>query len=448
VPDGEPRHSRQRTVRWPDVAAARYAASGYWEGLSLGAQLQTADVRPDTTVLVDGAVRISQRELTEQADSAAVGLRSLGLRPDDRLIVQLPNCWELVVLTLACLRLGVIPVLALPALRRDELAAAAAASEARAVIVPDRYRDFDHQALAAEVAGTGPTVRWVLVVGDEVRAEHLDARALCAPGPDPELDQKELDGNAPAGDAVALIWLSSGTTGTAKLVPRTHNDLACMAKRSAVLSGVGPDSVYLAVLPLCHGFPLLAPGVLGTLMAGGPYTAPGYYGSTDPDGHAFTGDGWYCTGDIVRRRRDGNVVVEGRQKDVINRGGEKIATEEVENLVRVLDGVRDAAAVAMPDPVLGERMCLYVVPRDGRTVELAALRTAMQRAGVARFKLPERLVLIADLPLSPLGKIDKKALRAHLNQLLAAENGQSAAGRNTQLTPLRRTSWQLPSRRS
>ena len=105
---------------------------------------------------------------------------------------------------------------------------------------------------------------------------------------------------------------------------------------------------------------------------------------------------------------------------MINRGGEKISAEEVENLVYQLPAVAQVAAVAMPDPQLGERVCLYVVPRPGATVTLRGdPRTRWTRLGVARFKLPEHLVLVDELAATKVGKIDKKALRADIADRLS-----------------------------
>ena len=114
---------------------------------------------------------------------------------------------------------------------------------------------------------------------------------------------------------------------------------------------------------------------------------------------------------MVRRRPDGNLVVEGRDKDMINRGGEKISAEEVENLVYRLPGIAQVAAVAAPDADLGERVCVFVVPEPGAAVTLAAIRDAMAAAGVAKFKWPERLEFLPELPVTKIGKLDKKALR-------------------------------------
>jgi 2,3-dihydroxybenzoate-AMP ligase len=107
---------------------------------------------------------------------------------------------------------------------------------------------------------------------------------------------------------------------------------------------------------------------------------------------------------------------------MINRGGENVSAEEVENLVYQLPAVRQVAAVAMPDPELGERVCVYVVPRPGATLTLAEIRATLELAEVARFKLPEELVTVAELPVTKLGKIDKKALRADITRRLAGRS--------------------------
>jgi 2,3-dihydroxybenzoate-AMP ligase len=112
-------------------------------------------------------------------------------------------------------------------------------------------------------------------------------------------------------------------------------------------------------------------------------------------------------------------VVEGRDKDMINRGGEKISAEEVENLVYRMPGIAQVAAVAAPDAELGERICVFVVPEPGRDITLGAIRAGMAAAGVARFKWPERLETVTELPVTTVGKLDKKALRERLKRSTA-----------------------------
>jgi 2,3-dihydroxybenzoate-AMP ligase len=548
--------SQAGLVPWPEDAVRRYIGSGYWAGQPLGERLlAVADAAANQTALVDGEVRLSYRELAERADGAAIRLRALGFRADDRVVVQLPNGWQFVVLTLACLRLGVIPVMALPAHRRYEMSYLARHAEATAIAVPSGARGFDHLQMAHEIADGMPAIRHVLAAGADVRAPDIDLEALCGPAGEPAVARAELDRTAPGSRAAAVFLLSGGTTGLPKLIARTHDDYLYNARRSAHICGFGPATVYLAVLPLGHNFALACPGILGTLLTGGrvviapsaapakafaaierdrvtavaavpaivhrwleyrdsdkrhdlsslqlmqvggsrladnvasrvgpafgcvlqqvygmaegllsmtrlddpaeitcqtqgrpmcpddeiliadelgdpvpcgqpgvlltrgPYTPRGYYRAQEQNARAFTPDGWYRTGDIVRMRPDGYLLVEGREKDIINRGGEKISAEEVENFAYQAAGVKLAAAVAMPDPELGERVCLYIVPQPGATVRLADVRHVMERAGLARFKLPERLMSVGSLPGTGIGKIDKKALRADISQRLSA----------------------------
>ena len=152
----------------------------------------------------------------------------------------------------------------------------------------------------------------------------------------------------------------------------------------------------------------------GELLVRGPYTVRGYYKADDHNARAFNSDGFYRTGDIVRRDAIGNFIVEGRAKDLINRGGEKISAEEIENLMLAHTDVQNVAAIAMPDPVLGEKVCAYVQPQPGARLRLDDLRDFLLARGIARFKIPERLELIERLPLTNIGKVDKKALRADI----------------------------------
>jgi 2,3-dihydroxybenzoate-AMP ligase len=122
----------------------------------------------------------------------------------------------------------------------------------------------------------------------------------------------------------------------------------------------------------------------------------------------------------VRVHPSGNLVVEGRDKDLINRGGEKVSAEEVENLVYRVPGIARVAAVAAPDAALGERVAVCVVAAPGAHVALDQIRAALAGMGVAAYKLPERLLLVDELPLTKVGKINKVALR----EMVAAEPNQ------------------------
>lgn len=555
---------------WPEDFARRYREAGYWVGRSLGSYVAAqVALRPDQEAIVDGDTRLSYRELWARSGAIARFLVGrCGLQPGERVLLQLLNCWEFVAVTLACLRVGVVPVMVLPAHRRHELVHVAGTAQARALIVSAQHRDTDLRALAQQVAAEVPSLRLVLVQGQAGAAptgvpEYPLAQAFA---PDAQLrdaapfDEATLE---PIGADVALMLLSGGTTGAPKLIVRSHDDYAYNVLRCNAVGGISERSVYMVVIPAAHNFPLGCPGWLGTLFAGGrvvmaspaperalatidaeavtvtavvpaaaqtwieqqrrygtmrghslqvlevggsrmpdelapavasvlgatlqqvfgmaeglinmtrlddppeviertqgrpvseadeirvvdvagndlpdgepgalltrgPYTPRGYYRAPEKNRESFRDGGWYASGDIVVRRADGNLVVAGRDKDMILRGGENISAEEVESFAYQVDGVAIAAAVAMPDPVLQERVCLYVQAKPGRTVTLQAVLAAMRAQGVAAYKLPERLVVVDQIPTTKVGKIDKKALREDIRQRLADEAAAAATMR-------------------
>ncbi len=172
----------------------------------------------------------------------------------------------------------------------------------------------------------------------------------------------------------------------------------------------------------------VATGEVGELWCRGPYTIRGYYRAPERNREAFTADGFYRTGDLVRLDPSGNLVVEGRIKDLINRGGEKINAEEIEAHLIAHPAVSAAAVVAMPDAILGERSCAYLSLRDGETLALAAMREFLAARGVAQFKWPERIEIVRELPLTNVGKIRKSELRRDIAEKLAAERAALASG--------------------
>jgi non-ribosomal peptide synthetase component E (peptide arylation enzyme) len=170
------------------------------------------------------------------------------------------------------------------------------------------------------------------------------------------------------------------------------------------------DEVYL----VDSGGNVVPDGEPGELIVRGPYTLRGYFRSPEHNARAFTPDGFYRSGDLLSKTPSGNYVVEGRVKDLINRGGEKISAEEVENLILAHPAVLDVACVPYPDPVLGERMCACLVLRPGRSLSLEELAAFLRGFEIATFKLPERAAFFDTLPLSGFGKVSKKDLAARL----------------------------------
>ncbi len=155
---------------------------------------------------------------------------------------------------------------------------------------------------------------------------------------------------------------------------------------------------------------VVEPGEVGELTCRGPYTLRGYLGVPEYNAKQFTSDGFYCSGDLMRMHPSGTDVVEGRKKDLINRGGEKISAEEIENLILSHPAVQNVACVAMPDPAMGEKMCACVILRLGQKLALKDLVSFLAGKEIAKFKLPERLEILTDFPLSTFGKVSKKSL--------------------------------------
>ena len=165
-------------------------------------------------------------------------------------------------------------------------------------------------------------------------------------------------------------------------------------------------------------------GQVGELTVRGPYTLRGYYGVPEYNSRQFTSDGFYRSGDLMRMHPSGNYVVEGRKKDLINRGGEKISAEEVENLILMHPAVQNVACVPMPDANMGEKMCAFVILKAGQALDLKELVAFLMAKEIAKFKLPERLETLADFPVSTFGKVSKKALGELIAGKLVAETAK------------------------
>jgi len=528
---------------WPAELAERYLREGYWNGELLGDLLRPwSQSDPGRIAVVADDRRLTYREMDVAADRLAVGLSRLGLRRYDRVVVQLPNVPEFITLAIALFRLGAVPVFALPAHRSNEIKYLCEHTEAAAYVIPDVHQKFDHRALAREMRDSIPSLKHVLVLGEpgEFRAlQDLPCEPEPLPGPKPE--------------DVAFFLLSGGTTGSPKLIPRTHNDYAYQLRASAQGLGFDEQGVYLAALPIGHNAALGCPGVLGTLRTGGkvvlasspspgdvfplmeqegvtlttlitplvilwmqvadlfqanfprlllqvggakleadagwkvqptlgcrlthwfgmaegflcytrvddppevivltqgkplcpaderrivdaqdkdvppgeigellvrgPYTLRGYYKADEYNATAFTPDGYLRTGDLVRITAAGNMVVEGRLKDVINRGGEKVPAQELEGHLLAHPAIRQVAVIPIADQVMGERICACVVCHNGK-VTLDELKDFLRSRGLADYKLPDRLKIMESLPFTSLGKVNKGALReAVVRELPAA----------------------------
>lgn len=542
---------------WPRELARRYRSKGYWEDRTVPQffrELITAE--PTRLAVVDGPRRLSLAHLWDQSTRLAAHCLRLGLAPGDRVVFQLPNTAEFVSVILALMRIGVIPIMALPPHREEELTHFASYADAKALIVPERLRNFDFRPMAANVRANVPSLEHILVLGDALPGQASLTSMLQTPPDQAALDAIEAIELDP--EDVVLMLLSGGTTALPKLIPRTHNDYIYNFKRSAEIAGFDSETVLLAVLPMAHNYTLGSPGILGALAWGGrvviapkadcetvftliekegitaipaavplivnwlndprldqfdsrslrvvqnggarlspelrdrlrkrlgcqfqevygtaegllnltrlddpddkilhssgapmceddeikvidtdgrevpdgeagelivrgPYTIHGYYKAPEVNAKAFTDDGFYRMGDIVRKHGR-YVATEGRKNDLINRGGEKISTDEVENYILKHPAVHGVAVVAMPDKVFGEKACAFITLKPGKSLTFDDLKTFLLEQRIAKFKLPERLEIVPEFPLSPAGKILRRNLRETVIAKLACEAGQS-----------------------
>lgn len=533
---------------WPQDLAARYRAAGYWIDQPLTGILDAQlAARPGAEALICGNRRLSYADLDRQSRNLAARLAQAGLGHGDTALVQLPNVAEFYIVFFALLRIGVAPVNALYSHRRLEMAAYASQIAPRLVIAARGHELFRDDAFADQLHDSGAEI--VLLLDEAAPGRSLSH--WLEPGP----DLPECAGPTPA-DQVAFFQLSGGSTGTPKLIPRTHNDYDYSIRASAAICGVTAETRFLCALPAGHNFTLSSPGALGVFHAGGtvimapspeplacfdliaregvtmaplvppavalwlraveddparrvqlatldqmlvggasfaeamarrvpellgcrlqqvfgmaeglvnytrltdsaevifttqgrpisfddeirvldeagnpvpdgmpgalatrgPYTFRGYYRSPDHNAKAFDAEGFYHSGDVVVRT-GGNLRVVGRIKDQINRGGEKIAAEEIENLLLRHPGITHAALIATPDAHLGEKSCAFLVLREGaEKLSPPMLRRHLLDQGVAEYKLPDRFRFLPELPLTAVGKIDKRQLRDSLATIAA-----------------------------
>jgi 2,3-dihydroxybenzoate-AMP ligase len=524
---------------WPEDIARRYREKGYWRGETFSAFLrQRAAERPDATAIVDRDRRWTYAGLLARAEAAAAGYLRAGLRPGDRVVVQLPNIAEFFAAVFGLFRAGMIPLYALPAHRITEVTHFARKAEAVGYVIAATHDGFDYREQARALQAEVPAVRHVIVAAGDA-AEFTPLATV--------RDEGVALPQDPPSSSVAFIQISGGSTGLSKLIPRTHDDYLYSCWASNEICGVTADSVFLVALPAAHNFPMSSPGHIGALYAGatvvlspspspdaafpliakekvtitglvpplallwmqaapgtphdlsslevllvggakftpevarrvrpalgctlqqvfgmaeglvnytrlddsdeiitttqgrpispddevlvvddlgnpvpegqpgyllarGPYTIRGYHNDEAANARSFTEDGFYRTGDIVRRLPGGYLEVQGRAGDHINRAGEKISAEEIEDHLLAHPSVFDVAIVSIPDEFLGERSCAFIIPQ-GEKPKGAALKAWMRTRGIAEFKVPDQIVFVEQFATTAAGKVSRKELRARL----------------------------------
>jgi len=540
---------RVEFTAWPKVLEQYYHKVGYWRGESLSVLVEQY-ATSDDIALIGQSEQISYRELDRRSTRLAHYLLSNGVCKGDTAIVQLPNVPEFYVVFFALIKAGIVAVNANFSHQKLEILAYARQLKPTLMIGSAKHELFDNPEFYQQIRNESSDLVCLLLAKDEFGSS--DSRRDFSDDLTSAIGSKlqKYSEPLPMNDAneVAFFQLSGGSTGTPKLIPRTHNDYLYSVRRSAEICRLSSQTVYLCALPAGHNFPLSSPGALGIFACGGcvvlasnpeptrcfdlidqhkvtmtslvpsavnlwldlavehqqkisslqllqvgganfspalaqripseldcqlqqvfgmaeglvnytrldddptiifgtqgrpmcpddeirivdhngyevglgeagelatrgPYTFRGYYQSPEHNKRVFDDQGFYYSGDIVIQDIDDNLRVVGRVKDQINRGGEKIAAEEIENLLLAHPHITDAALIAVPDITLGEKSCACLVTN---TAELKPreIRKFLRLQGIADYKLPDHFHFVQSLPLTAIGKINKQRLREQLN---------------------------------
>ncbi|MFF8833272.1 AMP-binding protein [Streptomyces sp. NPDC015131] len=259
---------------WPEEFTDRYWMAGHWQGYTLDDLLRGWAVRyGPRTAVVGGDTRLTYAQLNRRADRMAAGFRLRGLRPGQRVIVQLPNVPEFVVTVFALIRAGAVPVLCPVSYGAGGVSRLVRVSEAVGWVVPPEYRGVDLAATAAQIAAEGPFLRRVFTYEAPGASSPYGGMTIdpagCHSYPLGSIDAPPEPATALGAGQVALLLLAGGAGEAPALVPRTHNDYACQARAAAEAVSLTEDDVYLAALPAAVNLAFGCPGILGTLSVGG-----------------------------------------------------------------------------------------------------------------------------------------------------------------------------------
>ncbi|MFD9407495.1 (2,3-dihydroxybenzoyl)adenylate synthase [Streptomyces sp. NPDC059989] len=260
---------------WPEEFVDRYWAAGHWRGYTLDNLLRGWALQyGPRTALVHGDTRFTYANLNRRVDRMAAGFRLRGLRPGQRVVVQLPSVPEFVITVFALMRTGAVPVFCPLSHRAPEVSHLVRVTQAVGYVGPSTYEGFDHTAMTADIAAEGPFLRRVFTLEAPGAASPYGGGMTtdpsgCQYSPLGSIDAAPEQALAQSADQVAFFLLSGAGPGAPRLVPRTHNDYAYQARAAAELVSLTENDVYLAALPAESHFAFGCPGIVGTLSVGG-----------------------------------------------------------------------------------------------------------------------------------------------------------------------------------
>jgi acyl-CoA synthetase (AMP-forming)/AMP-acid ligase II len=376
------------------MSAEEYLARGLWCSASVGWSLPMAAARwPDRVAVAlagtaPDTARYTFAELLTQVETAAADLAARGVRPGDRVVAQLPNRIELLVLVLAAWHLGAVAVPVVPIYRAREmthiLQATRPAAVAAAATRGERRPAEELDAILSEL-GHAPATRYA--VGGRVPGWHQLPATPTRQAP-----------HWPTGaDDTCLVLFTSGTTSAPKGARHSSRSLLAEARSYRDQALLGPQHPVLVPAPVAHIGAVVACTLLPCVTAAAT---------------VLDADGWFYTGDIGVVDAEGWVTIQGRLKDVINRGGEKFPASEIEQLIASHPDIDAVAVVGLPDQRLGERVGAFVTVRPGRSWPgEAGLLAHLERHQLARQKFPVIWQVLDRLPRTSTGKVQKRDLR-------------------------------------
>jgi acyl-CoA synthetase (AMP-forming)/AMP-acid ligase II len=525
--------------RYPESATQTFRDRGWWrDGSSAELLDRWAEETPGRRFVSDGVVELDYAAVRERARGLSVSLHRAGVRPGDRVAMQLPNWAEFVVGYLAIARLGAVTVPIMTVYRDTEIEHVLHNSGAVAAITAGEFRGFDHAAMFRRLQKNAPSLRTLVVARGEAGANELSFDEAAAAVP----TEAEL-GTPASPDAPHVIVYTSGTESTAKGCVHTWNTLnysarglalevfqtrqedvmfmpSPVAHATGLVVGVlapltvGAETHLLDVWEpneglrrieqyrctatatatpfvrmaldaartsdrdlssmrfwLCAGAPipealavefdqafdggvlmplygcselmaaicchpgdslerragsdgtaafegitikLLDPdgvevpaGEVGEICYWGPGAILGYWRDPERTANAIDADGWHHTGDLARFDAEGYIRVTGRIKDIIIRGGTNLSAAEIEGYVGSHPDVAQVSVVPYPDERLGEKACAIVVPAPGTSPTLEDITGFLLERKISKQKLPERLRLVEELPMTATGKVQK-----------------------------------------
>ncbi|MDP2644767.1 MAG: AMP-binding protein [Desulfobacterales bacterium] len=544
-----------KPVRFTPEIFARYGQLGYWSGERLSDFWdQNAASFPDSEALADARTRLTWQQAKKWIDRMALGLLELGFQKDDMLVIQLPNCVELVLLRVAAEKASLLCAPVLRTFRHKEMAYILDRVGASGVVIPWRYRGFDYFQMVREIRRDLPGLKHIITVGKETPPGTISLDQMVAQPFETRYPSDYLKKTSCPPDEFSLVLTTSGSSGFPKFVEHPVCSRVFIGKvyaeawnltRDDVFGMVGPaqagpniatylsapivgarvamlehfeagaalqlienekvtiaslvpaqlamllrhpdfakydlSSLRMAVVtgsPLSYKLALEAeekfkcpivqyygsvdaggsmitspgdpqedrlltagrpmPGVevklvddegrkvpkgaVGEVWVRGATFISGYFKDPDATSRAWTSDGWFRMGDLGRWDDRGNVVIVGRKKDMIIRGGQNVYPVEIENILITHPKIVSVAIVAMPDPVMGERACAFIVPGPGAEVTFDEMVAFLKEKNLAMFKIPERLEKVDALPMVAADqKVDKKALQQVIRDKLADE---------------------------